>query len=85
LNRIEIRDESCKGCQYCLIFCPRELLQIDKSRINVLGYNPARFVDNPEKPCLGCALCAEICPDALIEVYRKKKGAVKANVRTPNT
>lgn len=70
MNRIEIREESCKSCEYCVIFCPRELLLIDRSRINKLGYNPASFVDNPDKPCLGCALCAEICPDALIEVYR---------------
>ena len=49
MNRIEIREESCKSCE-CVIFCPRELLLIDRSRINNLGYNPASFVDNPDKP-----------------------------------
>lgn len=76
-GRIVINDEGCKGCKYCVTSCPRELISINTEQINILGYNPARFEDNPDKLCVGCALCAEICPDVLIEVFREKKGAKK--------
>jgi 2-oxoglutarate ferredoxin oxidoreductase subunit delta len=77
LGNVVIEEESCKGCRYCVITCPRGLIQIDESSINLRGYNPARFRNSEDKPCLGCALCAEICPDVLIEVYREKKGGGK--------
>jgi len=75
LGKIMINAEGCKGCRYCSSACPRELIAINTDEINILGYNPARFENNPDKPCVGCALCAEVCPDVLIEVYREKKGA----------
>ncbi len=79
MGKIVIQQEGCKGCAYCVLACPRELIIIDQSRINNLGYNPALFKDNGDNnnkaACTGCALCAEICPEVLIEVYREKKRA----------
>lgn len=73
MSKIIIKEEGCKGCGYCVMFCPRELIVIDTDRINNLGYNPAVFRPNNEKTCTGCALCGEICPEVLIEVYRDKR------------
>ncbi len=75
MGKIVIKQEGCKGCAYCVVACPRELIIIDPSRINDLGYNPAVFRDKSEAECTGCALCAEICPEVLIEVYREKRRA----------
>ncbi len=77
LGKIVINHEGCKGCRYCVYSCPRELISINTEQINILGYNPAHFKNNPDKPCVGCSLCAEICPDVMIEVYREKKGEKK--------
>ncbi len=73
MSKIVIKEEICKGCRYCMLACPRELIHINEDTINNLGYNPAHYVENQQSPCTGCALCAEICPDVLIEVYRDKK------------
>ena len=75
MGKIEINQEGCKGCAYCVQACPRDLIVIDENRINNLGYNPAVFKDDNEAVCTGCTLCAEICPEVLIEVYREGKKA----------
>ena len=78
MGKIIINQAGCKGCAYCVLACPRELIIIDQSKINNLGYNPAVFRDNKDNrdaECTGCALCAEICPEVLIEVYREKRRA----------
>lgn len=79
MGQIQIEMEKCKGCSYCVISCPRGLIQIDGERINMLGYNPARFQGDGEKECTGCALCAEMCPEVVIEVYREKKKQSKGS------
>lgn len=67
---VRIDQERCKGCEYCVFFCPQEVLKIDMKSFNSSGYHPA-MVKNPDK-CKGCAICArEMCPEATIEIYRE--------------
>jgi 2-oxoglutarate ferredoxin oxidoreductase subunit delta len=66
MPRIKIDKEHCKGCQLCLINCPKGLIKIDSS-LNKKGIKPAVFVKGR---CNGCRFCAVICPDGAIEVYR---------------
>jgi 2-oxoglutarate ferredoxin oxidoreductase subunit delta len=61
---------SCKGCQLCVLFCPKQVIEIDESLLNAGGYHPANLVD-PENHCTGCAICAVICPDVCITVLRE--------------
>ena len=64
---IGIDQELCKGCQICILFCPKHVISMsDKS--NASGYLPAVFNDSGE--CTGCAACALVCPEVAIEVYR---------------
>ena len=48
-----------------------ELVHLDTSYLNGLGYHPARLLD-PRQQCTGCGLCAVICPDVCITVYRQR-------------
>ncbi len=66
-GKIEIDRELCKGCAYCVITCPKKIIDIDK-KFNSAGYYPAVCI-RPEE-CTGCALCAEICPEIAIEVWK---------------
>jgi 2-oxoglutarate ferredoxin oxidoreductase subunit delta len=61
-------DESrCKGCDLCVMACPKDVLALAKTRLNAKGYHPAELI---AEGCTGCALCAVVCPDACITVYR---------------
>ncbi len=50
--------------------CPKNIIFLDKNRINIRGYNPA-FVEKMEE-CIGCGNCAQMCPDLIITVERLK-------------
>ncbi len=67
-GNITITKEFCKGCKFCIEYCPKDKIFISDN-INLKGY----YVAEPkeEKECTGCALCALMCPEAAIEVYRE--------------
>lgn len=67
LGKVLIEDERCKGCGFCVEFCPNGALEL-RSDFNLKGYHPPRVVD--ENFCNGCDLCGLYCPDFAIFAYR---------------
>jgi 2-oxoglutarate/2-oxoacid ferredoxin oxidoreductase subunit alpha len=64
-----VRPEICKGCSYCIDFCPTKCLEFSKE-FNAKGYHfpvLARPAD-----CTGCDLCGLYCPDFAIYGERWK-------------
>ena len=53
----------CKGCGFCVEFCPPHVLEIG-DEFNAHGYHPP-FLKTAEK-CTGCDLCGLYCPDFAI-------------------
>ncbi len=68
MAKVTIRENTCKGCGLCVGVCPKQVLAIDRNKINEKGHCPASPV-NPEA-CIGCAFCATICPDCAITVEK---------------
>ena len=67
MGSIIITQQLCKGCGYCVTYCPKQILEIG-AEINDVGY---RFVVQTDADlCTGCGVCALMCPDAAINVYR---------------
>jgi len=60
--------ERCKGCGFCVEFCPTHVLELS-SAFNAKGYHPPHLL-NAEK-CSGCNLCGLYCPDFAIYGYRE--------------
>jgi 2-oxoglutarate ferredoxin oxidoreductase subunit delta len=61
--------ERCKGCGFCVEFCPPKCLEFT-DQYNAKGYHPpilARIDD-----CTGCDMCGIICPDFAIYGFLKK-------------
>ena len=68
MSKVEINEDTCKGCGMCVAACPKKLLQISKIKINAKGYHVAEMTDS--KACTGCMACATMCPDVAIEVEK---------------
>jgi 2-oxoglutarate ferredoxin oxidoreductase subunit delta len=60
---VQIDPELCKGCGYCVEFCPEDALALS-SEFNSKGYHFPVVSD--EEACVGGGLCAAICPDFAI-------------------
>ena len=67
MPRIEIRRDKCKGCNLCVVHCPKSCIKLDDS-LNERGIHPAVFLE--DKKCTGCGFCALVCPDLSIEVFK---------------
>jgi len=59
--------DHCKGCELCVAACPKAVLALDRSQVNLLGYHPVVLTD--ATACTSCALCARVCPDAVFTVW----------------
>jgi 2-oxoglutarate ferredoxin oxidoreductase subunit delta len=68
---LDIATDRCKGCALCIAICPKGILELDASSVNMLGYHPVRLTDAAS--CTSCALCARVCPDAVFGVYARPK------------
>ena len=64
-----VRTEICKGCSYCIDFCPTDCLSFSKE-FNPKGYH-FPVLSAPEA-CTGCDLCGLYCPDFAIYGERWK-------------
>jgi 2-oxoglutarate ferredoxin oxidoreductase subunit delta len=67
LALITVDKELCKGCELCVHFCPKAVIEMGDG-FNSKGNRFSCFIENGT--CTGCALCAKICPDVAIEVWR---------------
>jgi 2-oxoglutarate ferredoxin oxidoreductase subunit delta len=89
-GKVYIIDERCKGCRFCIEFCPRKVLE-ESDKYNSRGYHPPEVI-NPDD-CVHCELCELICPefaifvlDAKEEEKRRKKRQKKGgkSKKSPN-
>jgi 2-oxoglutarate ferredoxin oxidoreductase subunit delta len=69
--KIHILEEWCKGCGFCVEFCPKNILQLSPKKFNAKGYHPPETV-NPET-CTGCDMCRMVCPEFSIYITKEEK------------
>ena len=60
---ITIDQERCKGCAFCVEYCPKDVLVMSE-RFNRKGYHTPEAIKEGE--CVNCSLCEMICPDYAI-------------------
>jgi 2-oxoglutarate ferredoxin oxidoreductase subunit delta len=66
---VAITVERCKGCGFCVEFCPTHVLALS-SAFNSKGYHPPHVVASGK--CSGCDLCGMYCPDFAIYGYKNQ-------------
>lgn len=67
---IHIIKNRCKGCRFCIEFCPMKVLE-ESDEINERGVHPPRVVD--ESKCVLCSFCTAVCPDFAIFAVEKPR------------
>ncbi len=55
--------DRCKGCGFCVEYCPCEVLEMSEE-FKCKGYHPPLVVKSGE--CVNCNLCEMICPEFAI-------------------
>lgn len=67
--KVKVLNEFCKGCGYCVHFCPKKAIEFGPVR-NEYGAFPPVVKDDD---CIRCGICATVCPEAAIEL-REENG-----------
>ncbi len=63
VGKVNIIESRCKGCGYCIEFCPKDVFE-KSSEFNEKGYYPPRV--RQEGMCVNCNFCETICPEFAI-------------------
>lgn len=66
--KIYIIGDLCKGCGFCIEFCPKKVLE-RSDQLNKKGAYPPRVAD--ESKCALCGFCMAICPEFAIYTVEK--------------
>ncbi len=69
---VNVIAERCKGCGFCIEFCPQKALK-KSNVINSHGYYVAFLYDKDK--CTGCHTCDMICPEFAISVTQDREEA----------
>ena len=64
-HSVHVDKERCKGCRFCIEFCPQHILY-ETDEVNSKGYYLVRMTD--EGACIACDMCTMICPEFAIHV-----------------
>ncbi|KAA5608749.1 4Fe-4S dicluster domain-containing protein [Rhodovastum atsumiense] len=64
-GRITINPNWCKGCGFCVEYCPTAALEMSRA-YNAKGYHPPRVKAAEE--CRDCKFCEKVCPEFAIFV-----------------
>ncbi|MEG0912796.1 MAG: 4Fe-4S binding protein [Oscillospiraceae bacterium] len=67
MKEVRVLKERCKGCGYCVNFCPKQALSVSEE-INEKGYNPVQL---DREKCIVCGICYNVCPDYVFEVEKE--------------
>jgi 2-oxoglutarate ferredoxin oxidoreductase subunit delta len=70
-GEIIINEERCKGCGFCVEYCPHHVL-IVAAKFNAKGYHPPEVAK--AELCVNCGFCRMICPEFAIYTYEPKTG-----------
>jgi 2-oxoglutarate ferredoxin oxidoreductase subunit delta len=68
-RQVKLVKSLCKGCGYCVEFCPRKVFEWS-DETNENGVRLPRIA-RPED-CTLCGLCASLCPDFALTIVEEE-------------
>lgn len=74
-GQVFVIPERCKGCSFCVTFCPLDVLELSDD-YNGKGYHPPRVAAGKAHTCVACGFCTLVCPEyAIFSLPIAKEGA----------
>ena len=83
-GQVFVIPDRCKGCRFCIEFCPADVLE-PSFEINSKGYHYPVVRDDKAQSCIHCQFCDLVCPELAIYTQPIKENvfytqAIKENV-----
>lgn len=72
VGALKTSPELCKGCGFCIEFCPKGVLEFSED-VNLRGYHYPQVKKGMEFACTACGMCQRICPDYAIYLEKVLK------------
>ena len=82
LSKVNILAYRCKGCRYCIEFCPQRVLA-EAAEFNEKGYHPPYVTEGAD--CKDCRYCESVCPEFAIFVTDEGAIGIGAKDVLPKT
>ncbi len=73
-GEVFIIEDRCKGCGFCVEYCPKNVLELS-TKYNAKSYHPP-YVKNAEE-CVNCGFCRMICPEFAIYTVEMAEESVE--------
>ncbi len=65
VGQVYVIPERCKGCRFCIEFCPEQVLA-ESEGMNAKGYHYPVVAEGKEQACVDCDFCKLVCPEFAI-------------------
>ena len=72
--KLDINKEKCKGCFYCVKFCPVQKI-VPVEQINEMGYTVVEAREDVN--CIGCCNCVLMCSQQCIKLTQEEETLVQ--------
>jgi 2-oxoglutarate ferredoxin oxidoreductase subunit delta len=70
-GQVYVIPQRCKGCLFCIEFCPKDVL-VESTEMNAKGYHFPVVAEGKQGECANCEFCTLICPEfAIFTVQRE--------------
>ncbi len=76
LGRVHVIAERCKQCNFCIDYCPTDVLEYSEDT-NAKGYHFPVVADGKDAACVNCRFCDLICPE--LAIYTTEADAESAS------
>ncbi|MBC7128933.1 MAG: ferredoxin family protein [Thermoplasmatales archaeon] len=73
-GKIYLIKDRCKGCGFCIEFCPKKVL-VESEEFNSKGYHPPKLDESKDK-CIACGFCSLVCPEFAIYMEEENEGQI---------